>query len=458
MHFDKNRATITTSPDTISSLTRQLQKVGLVASEIALYGRFHLLGSRSLKDRQTTVDQLISFCNSPAGVAFRLPDASSIPLATRINDKDGGLVTQGPLHAHALQAVLLKLAAWFETISAATATSSRPSRTQIVDFGPQNSIPHSLASTVDIISGTGKTTRAKPVDRAQSATNSANTRPWLDSDIAVVGMSCKVPGAENLEEFWDLLVAGKSQHQEISGQDGGRFDFGDTAFRTATDQKRSWFANLVSDHDQFDHRFFKKSARESASMDPQQRQMLQVAYQAVEGSGYFNKSTSSSSPAGNIGCYVGLCLGDYESNVASHPATAFTATGNLQGFVSGKVSHYFGWTGPAVTVNTACSSSLVAVHLACQAILSGECEAALAGGSHIMTSATWFQNLAGGSFLSPTGACKPFDSKADIMMCEPPANAASHSPDKIAWQARCTATSDELHAVLTVTAGPVHPK
>nr|A5PHD6.2 RecName: Full=3-methylorcinaldehyde synthase; Short=MOS; AltName: Full=Non-reducing polyketide synthase 1; AltName: Full=Xenovulene A biosynthesis cluster protein aspks1 [Sarocladium sp. 'schorii']AFD18255.1 PKS1 [Sarocladium strictum]AWM95789.1 non-reduciing polyketide synthase methylorcinaldehyde synthase [Sarocladium sp. 'schorii']CAN87161.2 methylorcinaldehyde synthase [Sarocladium strictum] len=416
VHFDKNRATITTSPGTISNLTRQLQKEGLVASDMGLLGRFHFAGST--KPREVTVDQLVSFCNSPAGALFRLPDADSLRLATRINDRDGGLITQGSLHEHALQSILVKLAAWFETFSSATTTQANTgaqngrARPQIVDFGPQNSVPHSLASTVDINSGNGKTRRVKPAD-AQSSANSTHTRPWLDTDIAIVGMSCKVPGAENLEEFWDLLVSGKSQHQEISGQEGGRFDFGDTAFRTAADQRRRWFANLVSNHDQFDHRFFKKSARESASMDPQQRHILQVAYQAVEGSGYFNKSSSSTPTNANIGCYVGLCLGDYESNVASHPATAFTATGNLQGFVSGKVSHYFGWTGPAVTVNTACSSSLVAVHLACQAILSGECEAALAGGSHIMTSATWFQNLAGGSFLSPTGACKPFDSKAD---------------------------------------------
>lgn len=386
-----------------------------MVSEIGLYGRFHFPGSS--KSRETIVDHLVDFCNSPAGVMFRLPDAASISLATRINDRDGSLVTQGPLHAHALRSILVELAAWFETfLSAATTQASSKThsgRVRIIDFGPQSSVPRSFASTVDIISGTGKSGRGKP--DPQPAGRSVHTRPWLDSDIAVVGMACKVPGADTLEEFWDLLVAGKSQHQEISGKEGGRFDFGDTAFRSAAEHRRRWFANLVSGHDQFDHRFFKKSARESASMDPQQRHMLQVAYQAVEQSGYFNKPTPphTTQHNPNIGCFVGLCLGDYESNVASHSATAFTATGNLQGFVSGKVSHYFGWTGPALTINTACSSSIVAVHQACQAILSGECEAALAGGSHIMTSATWFQNLAAGSFLSPTGACKPFDGRAD---------------------------------------------
>lgn len=95
------------------------------------------------------------------------------------------------------------------------------------------------------------------------------------------------------------------------------------------------------------------------------------------------------------------------------PTNAFTATGNLRSFIAGKISHYFGWTGPGLTIDTACSASAVAVRQACRAILDGECTAALAGGTAIMTNPLWFQNLAGASFLSPTGACKPFDAKAD---------------------------------------------
>lgn len=116
---------------------------------------------------------------------------------------------------------------------------------------------------------------------------------------------------------------------------------------------------------------------------------------------------------------------------------SYSAVGNLRGFIAGRVSHYFGWTGPGLTIDTACSASLVAVHQACQAILSGECSSALAGGTHVMTNPRWWENLAGASFLSPTGmniiaykpsshpssiranivplagSCKPFDAKAD---------------------------------------------
>ncbi len=114
-----------------------------------------------------------------------------------------------------------------------------------------------------------------------------------------------------------------------------------------------------------------------------------------------------------MGCYVGVCATDYEDNIACHAPTAYSATGHLRGFVAGKVSHFFGWTGPGLTIDTACSSSAVAVHQACRAILGGECTAAVAGGTHINTSPLWYQNLAGASFLSKTGACKSFDAAAD---------------------------------------------
>ena len=159
----------------------------------------------------------------------------------------------------------------------------------------------------------------------------------------------------------------------------------------------------------FDHKLFKKSPREVVSTDPQHRLMLQIAYQAVEQSGYFNSSTQDK----HIGCYIGVGLVDYENNIACCPANAYSATGNLKAFAAGKISHYLGWTGPGLTIDTACSSSAVAVHQACRAILTGECSAALAGGDNVMTSPQWFQNLAGASFLSPTGQCKPFDTQAD---------------------------------------------
>ncbi|KAL8692796.1 MAG: hypothetical protein Q9218_002237, partial [Villophora microphyllina] len=228
-----------------------------------------------------------------------------------------------------------------------------------------------------------------------------------EHDIAVIGMSCNVAGANDLENFWKILIEGKSQHTEVSGD---RFGF-ETVFREADNKGGKWYGNFIDEYDAFDHKFFKRSPREAAQMDPQQRLLLQVAYQAVEQSGYFQSPKTDA--AKEIGCYIGVCATDYENNIACHAPNAFSATGNLRSFIAGKISHYFGWTGPGLTVDTACSASAVAIHQACTAILSGECTAALAGGTNMITQPLWFQNLAAASFLSPTGQCKPFDAQAD---------------------------------------------
>ncbi|KAJ4314706.1 hypothetical protein N0V94_006339, partial [Neodidymelliopsis sp. IMI 364377] len=204
-----------------------------------------------------------------------------------------------------------------------------------------------------------------------------------------------------------------SSHQLVSED---KFSF-DTFFRE-NDASRKWYGNFINGVEDFDHKFFKKTPRESSGMDPQQRLLLQCAYQAVEMSGYFNKTKQVDVVAGdtdpkNIGCYIGMCGNDYVSNALHHAPTAFTATGTLRSFVAGKLSHYFGWLGPSLTLDTACSASAVAIHAACRAILSGEVTAALAGGTNTISEPGVYQNLAGASFLSPTGACKPFDAKAD---------------------------------------------
>ena len=251
--------------------------------------------------------------------------------------------------------------------------------------------------------------------------------------VAVTGMACQLPGAADMDEFWTLLRSGRSQHKEVPPE---RFGL-DTPWRE-DDGRRKWYGNFIEDYDKFDERFFRKGPRESMYTDPQNRLMLQVAYQACEQAGCFRSSSRATSggrgrgkgekggegedekekekekdDTSSVGCYIGVGLGDYERNVACHPPTSYTAVGNLRAFVAGSISHQFGWTGPSLTLDTACSSSAVAIHSACRAVLGGDCRAALAGGVNIMTSPDWFQNLAAASFLSPTGQCRPFDAAAD---------------------------------------------
>jgi acyl transferase domain-containing protein len=218
-------------------------------------------------------------------------------------------------------------------------------------------------------------------------------------------MSIKTAGADDLAEFADMLRSGESQHELITKD---RLPH-DMLYREGPEGQRKWYGCFVRDSDAFDHKFFKRSPRESAAMDPQGRITLEAAYQAVEQSGYFADPQQNK----HIGVYHGVAAVDYDQNAFSNEPNAFTATGQLRSFISGRLSHYFGWTGPSMTFDTACSSSMVAIHTACRNLLSGECTAALAGGSSIITSMLWHQDMAAGSFLSPTGQCKPFDDDAD---------------------------------------------
>ena len=321
-------------------------------------------------------------------------------MPTRSNGS-GDFISESGLHHHALTSILVEPPNWFHIFNAMRSASLAKNDALLVSFGSERCTPPSLVSTLG-----SQVLHVADLDSVVSRheLSQKNERTYLDNDIAVVGMSCKVAGAENLEDFWDLLCRGESQHEEVPKE---RFGF-ETTFREV-DPKRKWFGNFIDGHDMFDHKFFKKSPRESAAMDPQQRHLLQIAYQAVEQSGYFY----ATNPDKRVGCYIGVCACDYENNIACHAPNAFSAIGNLKGFIAGKVSHHFGWTGPGLTIDTACSSSAVAVHQACRAIISGECSSALAGGTHVMTNPLWFQNLAGASFLSITGQCKPFDAKAD---------------------------------------------
>ena len=365
---------------------QELKSSGIIANEIGLYGRFH--SQKYSEDIQRFSD----FCSHYDVLC--LPDASTLVYPLRSNSS-GRLITSGPLHDHALHTILLDYSNWYPTFKTVYEEKLKNRDVAIAAFGPERCVPPSLARELE-------------VEGSQSfmhhSRSNAGPEARKDDDIAVVGMSIKVAGADDTADFWDLLCNAESQHREITPE---RVNF-DKPWREL-EPGRKWFANMIDNPDAFDHKFFKKSAREAATTDPQQRILLQVAYRALEQAGYFN----TPDPDRNVGCYIGVCAADYEQNVACHQPNAFTATGNLKSFIAGKVSHYFGWTGTGLCIDTACSSSLVAVHLACKAILSGEINSALAGGVNVITSPLWFQNLAAASFLSPTGQCKPFDAGAD---------------------------------------------
>ncbi|KAK4043909.1 hypothetical protein C8A01DRAFT_12639 [Parachaetomium inaequale] len=400
--FDDNRATVTTAEGTAPLMLQQIRQLGVKAAEVSLRGRFHN------HVHHDDLEQVLRFCDSDP--AFQLPEVSALILPIHLGKRGAGAKF---LHHAVLRMILVEQAPWYETLSGALPpgldSAGDHHNPAIITFGPDNGVPPSLLRKISPrLAHASDLNQAAPSlsPRDSPRDPAASNTPWTekDSDIAVVGMSCQVAGANDLNEFWKILCAGESQHTEVPEE-----RFGVETHWRDVDPARKWYGNFIRDHDVFDHKFFKKSPREMTSADPQQRLMLQCAYQAVEQSGYFHQANVDT----KIGCYVGACAADYEQNVACYPPNAFTATGNLKSFIPGKISHYFGWTGPSLTIDSACSASAVAVHMACRAILGGECSGALAGGVGLMGNITWFQNLAGATFLSPTGQCKPWDQGAD---------------------------------------------
>ncbi|KAK3995181.1 hypothetical protein QBC44DRAFT_320652 [Cladorrhinum sp. PSN332] len=393
VNYDQNRATLTTSEKTAQKLQDRFRGAGITAHAIGLRGRFHY------RNYSQDLEALISICDSTPGL--QLPDASAAVLP--IHSLSGaGMITEGKLHHIALREILVEQSQWSQTFDAMSKSSLGNKQSLLVSFGSEKCVPPTAVPRVG-----GQVlymTNYHEVVPRLSALKMPIGVGYSENDIAVVGMAVNVAGAEDVDEFWHLNKKGESQHREVPAE---RFTF-DTHYRTV-DPQRKWFGNFIKDHDAFDHKFFHKSPREAATQDPQQRLFLQSAYQAVEQSGYFNTPNVDT----NVGVYVGVCAADYEANIACYAPNAFSATGNLKSFIAGKISHYFGWHGPGLTIDTACSASAVAIHQACRAILGGDCTAAIAGGTNVMTSPLWFQNLAGATFLSPTGACKPFDAKAD---------------------------------------------
>ncbi|KAE8372515.1 hypothetical protein BDV26DRAFT_297795 [Aspergillus bertholletiae] len=380
--YDTNRATVTTSWRTESALHAELRREGIIANQIQLHGRFHH------RWWESEIDELTKFCGSHP--LLQLPDASHLIYPCHSNTVFSSRPEDG-LHGHLLRTVLLQQSDWHERLKNLYDSRLAGQACIIETFGPEQCLPPSIM-------------RAIQSNQQTPSTSCVQVKAKNPDDIAVIGLSIKTAGADDANEFWNVLCSGKSQHQEVPPE---RILF-DDQWRNPC-RGRQWYGNFINDHDTFDHRFFRKSAKEAASTDPQQRQMLQVAYQALEQAGYFTSPDMDR----KVGCYVGVCATDYESNIAAYEPNAYTATGNLRSFIVGKISHFFGWTGPGLCIDTACSSSLVAVHLACKAILNGECNAALAGGVNVMSNSFWFQNLAAASFLSTTGQCKPFGLQAD---------------------------------------------
>jgi iturin family lipopeptide synthetase A len=229
--------------------------------------------------------------------------------------------------------------------------------------------------------------------------------------IAVVGLGCRLPGADGPEAFWRLLSEGRDAITEVPRERWNVDALYDP--RPGTPGKvYSRCGGFLDNVELFDAAFFGISAREAATVDPQQRLLLEVAWEALEHAGI----APSSLKATPTGVFVGVTASDYaylqlEQNKL--PDDPYFNTGAALNACAGRISYVLGLQGPSVAIDTACSSSLTAVHLACSSLRNRECETALAGGVNLIL-ATWPNvTLAAAQMVAPDGRCKTFDASAD---------------------------------------------
>ena len=229
------------------------------------------------------------------------------------------------------------------------------------------------------------------------------------ADIAIVGMAAHLPGAASIAEYWDNLRGGVESIRPLT--EAELREAGESPSRMRQPNYVP-FAATLDRFDHFDAEFFGLSPKEAAIMDPQHRQFLETAWEAMENAGHTPEGLGRP-----IGVFAGCGMGSYfyfnvcsqDELVRSTGMFLLRHTGNDKDFLSTRVSHILDLTGPSISVQTACSTSLVAIHMACQSIQRGECAMALAGGVTIELPHGRGYLYQDGEVLSPDGHCHAFD-------------------------------------------------
>ncbi|MCV7258928.1 polyketide synthase Pks13 [Mycobacterium shimoidei] len=239
-------------------------------------------------------------------------------------------------------------------------------------------------------------TRSGPVDRV---------------DIAVVGVSTRLPGDMNTpEETWQALLEGRDAITDLP--EGRWSEFMAEPRLAERIKKARTRGGYLKDIKGFDSEFFALSKTEADNIDPQQRMALELTWEALEHA----RIPASSLRGGSVGVYIGTSVNDYSFLAMSDPTVAhpYAITGTASSIVANRVSYFYDFHGPSVAVDTACSSSLVATHQAVQALRSGECDVALAGGVNaLITPAVTLGFDEIGEVLAPDGRIKSFSADAD---------------------------------------------
>uniref|UniRef100_UPI0025C5BC11 non-ribosomal peptide synthetase/type I polyketide synthase n=1 Tax=Flavobacterium sp. TaxID=239 RepID=UPI0025C5BC11 len=239
--------------------------------------------------------------------------------------------------------------------------------------------------------------------------NVEDAKKMNSEPIAVIGMSCRFPGAQDLETFLENLKTGIDSITEVPKSRWEIDDFFSNKEEIDGYQMNTRWGGFINAIDEFDASFFEISPREAKLMDPQQRILLELTHELLERSGYTAKELKGSM----TGVYIGILQNEYASLLKNYPKDMYSGTGSALSIASNRLSYYYDFKGPSMSVDTACSSSLVSVHLAIKDIRNGECTMAIAGGVNLMVTPESTVALSQSSMMAADGRCKTFDDSAN---------------------------------------------
>ncbi|KAK0671249.1 putative polyketide synthase [Cercophora samala] len=350
--LDETVLTVTVPNSKRLWLEEQLQRATLPWTDIGLYGHYH---HPRHEERAQTLKRI---CASIGELQLATAADLQSPLRSTA-DADIVPPDSTSLHDIAIDLTLCKRAHWLQTL--------RNCVEKAEDF-----------CFIPIGSQGGLVPRSITHPRLSPSMRSPNHNLMPKDEIAIIGMSARFPGSDSLSDFWNLLVSGRTAFGPLPVS---RFDSTHPSIASRLAEAK-YQGNFLRDEivKGFDHRFFDISGREAKRMDPQQRLVLEVAYEALATAGYHQMQSQDKQT--EVGVYMGVGEVEYQHNLAGHEATPFTAVGLLRSFISGR------------------------------ALLAGECELALAGGVNVITSPELHQALAAGSFLNPNGSSHAFDASA----------------------------------------------
>ncbi|MBO9699918.1 MAG: SDR family NAD(P)-dependent oxidoreductase [Sporocytophaga sp.] len=290
------------------------------------------------------------------------------------------------------------------------------SNTQIVEVN--RSIQPALTSTDSQMSETlSKSDSGRDLSKIDHSLNSLSnsntfspTRRFVDMPIAIVGMSGVMPQSDDIDEFWQNLLEGQDMVTVIPRDRWNWEEYDGDPFKESHKTYSKW-GGFMKEVDKFDPLFFGISPKEAEMMDPQQRIFLETVWKTIEHSGHKVSELSGT----RTGLFVGASYRDYLDLFITSDIEldGYSATGNTLSILVNRISFLLNLRGPSISLDTACSSSLIAIHRAVEAIHTGSCDMAIAGGIQTMLTPAAHMSLASAGMLSRDGKCKTFDKRAD---------------------------------------------